>query len=95
MMSNPFVATVNGNLQNHKLQFVSGGFTNCTDVTSSVLRPPHQVRTSRTYSRTRRSSGGEGARKYTVSNIMHWDSSYSRKRETAEWRPLVGKLEIC
>ncbi len=29
--------------QNHKLQFVSGGFTICTDVTSSVLRPSHRV----------------------------------------------------
>ncbi len=30
--------------QNHKLQFVSEGFTNCTGVTSSVLRPSHRVR---------------------------------------------------
>ncbi len=29
---------------NHKLQFVAEGFTDCTGVTSSVLRPSHQVR---------------------------------------------------
>ncbi len=30
--------------QNHKLQFVSEGFMNCTGVTSSVLKPSHRVR---------------------------------------------------